>query len=330
MASTAQPQSPIVAEECPKVKRHKAKRRWTREEKAVQHKERQQGIDDALSTPSMVQTKPKKLNHIPSPLSSYERLLKCAKDAHFTGSVHYLESNEKQHLQDNDSIHISTYCRREPPLVSKLIHVQPLLILDLNGILCHRIRHRAPGSYRPSAAHIANTPIIARVDLISFLTFLDAHFTLAVWTSAKTKTAKQLVSFLFPVPIKERLLFIWGQSKCNAIHIEGKEKPLYQKPLSRVWDEYPLWDTTNTLLMDDSPKKCPPAYSQNTLHPPPLHGQSSHHVMTDLENEKLQLSFFQQLVQELDNSGNLLSVLEHCGRGHMGWRGAESVHQNQI
>lgn len=326
MASTSQPQLPTVAEERPKAKPLQAKRRWTREEKALRNKERQQqGIGDAPPSPSKIRTKPKKPKRIPVPLSSYERLLKCAKDAQFTGSVHYVESNEKQQLQDDDSIHISTYCRWKPPLVSKWIHVQPLLIFDLNGILCHRIRRPAPGNYRPSAAQIANTPIIARVDLISFLTFLDAHFTLAVWTSAKTKTAKQLVSLLFPVPIKERLLFIWGQPKCDTIHIEGREKPLYQKPLSRVWDEYPLWDTTNTLLMDDSPKKCPPAYSQNTLHPPPLHGQSSHHVMSDLENEKLQLCFFQQLVQELDDSGDINSVLERCGRGHMGWRGPSSL-----
>ena len=322
MASTSQPQSPIVAEECPKAKQHKAKRRWTRAEKALRHKE---CIGDEPSNPSVLRVIPKKLKHTPNSLPSYERLLKCANDAQFTGSVHYLESSEKLKLQDNDSIHISTYCGRERSVVSKWIHVQPLLILDLNGILCHRIRQKEPGKYRPSAAHIANTPIIARVDLIPFLNFLDAHFTLAVWTSAKTKTAKQLVSLLFPVPIKERLLFIWGQPKCDTIHIEGQEKPLYQKPLNRVWDEYPLWDTTNTLLIDDSPKKCPTAYSQNTLHPPPLHGRYYHHFMSDLENEKLQRSFFQKLVQELDNSRNLLSVLEHCGRGHMGWRGPSSL-----
>lgn len=318
MASTSQPQSPTVTKECPR-----AKRRWTREEKALRHKERvQQGVDKAH-----VQLKPKKPKRVPVPLSPSEKLLKCAQDYHFSGSVQYWhhESHEEQ-KKHNDLIQVSTYCRCKPRpshLASKWIHVQPLLILDLNGILCHRIRHPAsPSSYRPSAAHIANTPVIARVDLVPFLTFLDAHFTLAVWTSAKNKTAKQLVSLLFPIPVKERLLFIWGQQKCDAISIQGKEEPLFQKPLSRVWNEYPLWNTTNTLLLDDSPKKCP--NFANTLHPPRLDGRL--HGKLDLENEKLQFQFFQQLVTAFDDDpGDVGLFLQKCGGGHMGWRGGPST-----
>jgi len=124
------------------------------------------------------------------------------------------------------------------------IYVKPLIVLDLNGILCHRVRdftthpsiiatamqlnghnreiistaalqndrgtpqHQQTmptttishsmkmihqNLYRPSAAHIAGTPIIYRTDLVSFLTMLDQNFTLAVWTSAKRKTARLLV-----------------------------------------------------------------------------------------------------------------------------------------
>jgi hypothetical protein len=321
MASTSQQQSPTVTKECPKAKCAKAKRRWTREEKALRRKELEQELLDN----SHVQSRPKKPKRIPIPLCPSEKLLKCAQDAHFTGSVQYwhYESHEEQ-KGDNESIQVSTYCgceKRPPPshISSKWIHVQPLLIMDLNGILCHRIRHPTnPSSFRPSAANIANTPVIARVDLVPFLSFLDAHFTLAVWTSAKTKTAKQLVSLLFPIPVKERLLFIWGQPKCDAIAIQGKEKLLFQKPLSRVWNEYPLWDTTNTLLLDDSPTKCPDF--ANTLHPPRLDGRF--HGESDLENEKLQFDFFQQLVTWLDDdSGDIGLFLQKCGRGHMGWRG---------
>ena len=83
-----------------------------------------------------------------------------------------------------------------PQSVRAVIHVKPLIILDVNGILCHRLRHKSqelqlsPAScggsskhtvtYRPSIGHIANTDIIPRSDLHQFLTSLSKNFSLAV------------------------------------------------------------------------------------------------------------------------------------------------------
>ena len=326
MASTTEPERMQEASPAPE----KTKRRWTREEKkALRANKRHESANDNGS--STMSVKPKKLKKIP--LSPFERLLQCADQAGSTGSVQV-----KQLKKSKDcNIDISTYCRREPtamslsPSTTHVIYVQPLLILDLNGILCHRIRHKRGSNYRPSTARIANTPIVPRVDLQDFLTFLDANFCLAVWTSAKPKTAKQIVSLLFPEEIQQRLLFLWAQSKCHAIPRETRsdKKPLFQKPLSHVWQHYPLWDAGNTFMLDDSPKKCGMEYSTNTLHPPPLHGQhhflhdsNEYRQMSDLENEQRQLQFFQQLVDEVDrNDGNVLDFFERHGRGHMGWRG---------
>lgn len=44
------------------------------------------------------------------------------------------------------------------------------------------------------------------------------------------------------------------------------------KCLSKVWYDYPQWDATNTILLDDSPEKCPSQYRGNALHPPPICG----------------------------------------------------------
>lgn len=53
----------------------------------------------------------------------------------------------------------------------------------------------------------------------------------------------------------------------------GKHKgTIFIKSLSKVWDAYPLWDASNTLLMDDSPDKCPEIFLKNTVHPPPITG----------------------------------------------------------
>jgi hypothetical protein len=87
------------------------------------------------------------------------------------------------------------------------VYVQPLVVLDLNGILCHRIRSHHHDStprpwFRPTIGRIANTGIVPRTDLSRFLTMLDSNFTLAVWTSAKRKTALDLVEMLFPSEVR--------------------------------------------------------------------------------------------------------------------------------
>ena len=75
-----------------------------------------------------------------------------------------------------------------------IIHVKPLIILDVNGILCHRLRHKPEGlqlsashrrskqiiTFRQSIGHVANTDIVPRSDLHQFLTSLNNSFNLAV------------------------------------------------------------------------------------------------------------------------------------------------------
>ena len=260
------------------------------------------------------------------------------------------------------------------------IYVKPLIILDLNGVLCHRVRTRNspfPKNeyhkwYRPSIGRIAMTPIIARNDLTTFLEQLCQNFTMAVWTSAKRRNALELVKLLFPPHISQQLLFIWAQNKCQSIPRPNKQpqQPLsnqykddiiFTKRLSKVWEDYPLWNSTNTLLIDDSPDKCPNEYVNNALHPPPLTGlkpnqfdsstntnnnkSSTQALMNDNNdeiNEELQRKFFHKLAMHWttnptndspqNNNHNdetiddvdhsfLRSFLKRHGSSHMGWRG---------
>lgn len=81
---------------------------------------------------------------------------------------------------------------------------KPLLVLDVNGILCRRVRRRDDDeavAYRSSLGHVALTDIVPRTDLNQFLLLLDSHFTLAVWSSAKQKTLKKLIQMLFPLEV---------------------------------------------------------------------------------------------------------------------------------
>jgi len=223
------------------------------------------------------------------------------------------------------------------------IKVQPLLVLDLNGILCHRDRQHKraefwenlhaqynnkhdttmqpparPWMLRPSIGNLASSNIIPRTDLLEFLSYLDKHFCLAIWTSAKSKTAKYLLNLLLSGGdrrggynqindhrgIRSRFLFVWGQDHCTPVQgSEAKrtkeisnnnkgpsdstttmkqdkdrdarsfdDNVVFEKHLSKIWEAYPLWSANNTLLIDDSPDKCP-FEAGNAVHPPPLHGR---------------------------------------------------------
>jgi NLI interacting factor-like phosphatase len=260
----------------------------------------------------------------------------------------------------------------DDPTVAR-VYVKPLLVLDLNGILCCRLR-REPGvdplplkAYRPQMGpKIAMTPVISRPDRQAFLEYLDQHFVLSIWTSAKAKTAKALVKLLVPDAISRKLLFVWAQHNCQ-VDSESQTGPahqrptpksampakvLYKKDLGQVWKEFPLWNQSNTLLMDDSPDKCM-AWQENAVHPPPLHGRQFRPmnstepttavgaqqslVLSDEENVEWQRQFFERLVGYWEENstehdwdweagdacvtngeGHLRFLERHAGC-HMGW-----------
>ena len=98
--------------------------------------------------------------------------------------------------------------------------------------------------------------------------------------------------------------------------------------MNKVWAAYPLWNSHNTLLMDDSPEKCPPPFDVNCIHPPSMEGLIS--STQDITNEEKQKLFFEALAQfwqldkedGMDEKAALYQFLEKHGKGHMGWRGS--------
>ena len=145
--------------------------------------------------------------------------------------------------------------------------------------------------YRVPIGHVCNyTHVVARTDLTLFLESSREYYTLAIWSSAKKKTVKSLTRMLFPEKILRELLFVWGQDKCECVDVKNLHGEgiltiamvpfqklhaykgiIFMKHLSKVWHEYPMWNKSNTLLLDDSPEKCQ-KFMENCLHPPPILG----------------------------------------------------------
>jgi hypothetical protein len=262
-------------------------------------------------------------------LSFEDRIHSSARNSQFTMSTAFEHSRSPSSSMIRVVTSSSLYESRKhfppaPDLFATTIRVQPLLILDLNGILCHRSRkHREPlgVQLRELIGNVAGTPVVPRMDLLDLLRLLDQYFCLAIWTSAKRHTARVLLDMLVPAPIQQRFLFVWTQSECHHAVVGGGEAQQQQQPntntdyhhndvvfekhLPKIWKAFPLWNADNTLLVDDSPDKCPYAVA-NAIHPPPIHGQwrppSSFDEQQeqlwrpDSQNERYQYDFFQQFI----------------------------------
>ena len=163
---------------------------------------------------------------------------------------------------------------------------------------------------------------------------------------------------LFPDEIREKLVFIWHRNFCdlventdkganrrrNDLELESssnssnnetedsKKKPSHEdiiaiKSLAKVWASYPIWNTTNTLLLDDSPEKCPTKYRKNALHPVQICGTNNDiggaYFDNDEENQTSQRCFFELLAKhwsESSSSEYLSSFLKDNAKEYnMGW-----------
>eukprot|EP00586_Coscinodiscus_wailesii_P007505 CAMPEP_0172492258 /NCGR_PEP_ID=MMETSP1066-20121228/23339_1 /TAXON_ID=671091 /ORGANISM="Coscinodiscus wailesii, Strain CCMP2513" /LENGTH=545 /DNA_ID=CAMNT_0013261769 /DNA_START=63 /DNA_END=1700 /DNA_ORIENTATION=- len=289
----------------------------------------------------------------PKKIEKKNKFLICASAAIHTGSVVVFSQPENTPYNLNDTITnkpirtvtTTSLSKSASPSSSSsippsiVIKIRPLLVLDINGIFCRRLRAADMDKskrYRPTTARIANTNVILRTDAVETLGYLAENFTLAVWTSAKRENAKALVNVLFPSTVIDRLLFLWGQNYCVSVKMPTPPvippgwnwyKPLFLKPLSKVWNEFPLWNETNTLLIDDDPQKCPHPHVANGIHPPPICGEVG---FADETNQLHQSVFFKALANYWEGDGcddgakSMRSFLENCeGASGMGWRGGE-------
>lgn len=140
---------------------------------------------------------------------------------------------------------------------------------------------------------IHGRPIVSRPDAHNFLSNLLEMADVAVWTSAQAKNAVPMVMLAFsgllnryfyedemPVKLKEiysqfrdhpsicesfgekSLKFLWSQDECDEVPTKASKKgnsnykPDFRKDLYKVWKANPgVYGPTNTIMIDDSPKK---------------------------------------------------------------------------
>ena len=152
-----------------------------------------------------------------------------------------------------------------------------LLVLDLDETLIHASENELnrKADFKFFGYHVYKRPY-----LNEFLTQVNEHFLLAVWSSASDDYVERIVNQVFPKEIN--LEFVWGRSRCTYrrnLRIDDfgyyDDNYLnhyhYIKPLKKV-KKYG-YDLGKILIVDDSPHKCrdnfgnaiyPKAYKGNT------------------------------------------------------------------
>lgn len=111
--------------------------------------------------------------------------------------------------------------------------VKKLVILDLNNTLFHK------KTYRPF--------------LDEFLDELFNHYCVAIWSNL---SRRKIINETDKLGITNDLEFIFDYKRRR----NGK------KCLKKVWNNYPQWDETNTIIIDDSSRKIRNSQRDNHIH----------------------------------------------------------------
>lgn len=177
-----------------------------------------------------------------------------------------------------------------------------LIILDLNGTLLSKLNgsekkiffHHPNRDINEQNIGIYGNLIVLRPYFHYFIDLLFRHANVAIWTSALPKNSIPIVGHCFSgflnrenftrdygpiisnpdVPITDgfyNLSFLWSQDKCDQstkINPETKKpnfKPEFKKRLKKVWSIFPDYNSSNTIIIDDSLEKIKPDEVKNSI-----------------------------------------------------------------
>ncbi|CAO3613477.1 unnamed protein product [Cunninghamella blakesleeana] len=116
-----------------------------------------------------------------------------------------------------------------------------LLILDLNGTLVSR------------AGRNPTTSLFVRPYDKEFFDYIFSHFYVIVWSSAQPHNVKKMCKIFGKY--EDKLQLIWTRDHFGLTTKESQSKIITIKDLRKIWQHLPQFNATNTVLIDDSPKK---------------------------------------------------------------------------
>jgi hypothetical protein len=171
-----------------------------------------------------------------------------------------------------------------------------LIILDLNGLLIHRVykddyfKNKRLFEEQSNLGNIArpdrkgNFAVWFRPNVKQFLSWLMEHFHVAIWSSVLQHNISPIVEALLPNEHeRSRLLFWWNQEHClvenDPTTTDPKKAKSFYKCLTSVWDTVDINERwlinqpsdsdlrDNTLLIDDNKLKVRDNPINTSIHP---------------------------------------------------------------
>ena len=138
--------------------------------------------------------------------------------------------------------------------------MRKLLILDLDETLIYG----CPGATGEDF-QAAGIPVFIRPGAQLFIEQMAKVFTLAVWTSASSDYATDIVALLFPNPPE----FLWSRERCVRWFNPETCETEFVKDLKKI--RRLGWGLGDVLVVDDSPEKLSRNYG-NLVRIPPFTG----------------------------------------------------------
>ncbi|KAI8575448.1 hypothetical protein K450DRAFT_261770 [Umbelopsis ramanniana AG] len=131
--------------------------------------------------------------------------------------------------------------------------IRPLIVLDLHGTLCSAVRE--PVTRRTTGCY-------ERPKLETLMEYLMRYYEVAVWSSGRPESV-EFLSEIFKPNLK-KIKLTWTRKNFNLSREDYRENVLTLKDLNQLWSHiaeekiyYPrVFNATNTILLDDSFKKC--------------------------------------------------------------------------
>jgi hypothetical protein len=127
-----------------------------------------------------------------------------------------------------------------------------LLVLDMNGLLCHR-KHVSelrgiPADIVVQAQRRGNQFVWTRPYVDEFLRYCLDRFDVAIWSSATQARLMEFMPAVVAEDVYQRLAFVWSQDQCDQ---DAQDPTLWKKDLRRVYALGIVAQKEDVLLMDD-------------------------------------------------------------------------------
>lgn len=146
---------------------------------------------------------------------------------------------------------------------------KPLLILDVNGLLCYKLYkpnydEKNPPCDNYDKIKINNFYVYLRPDIKSFLSRCFVIGDVGFWSSTTRFNAEPLLDYILTDSQKDKVIFRWYRDHTRFNPLFGKDPEIKVsdtiKDLNDIWSNPVVnrdrkYNQQNTILCDDDPKK---------------------------------------------------------------------------